>query len=71
MLPSLLLGSERHKSFALPFDCDAVSAFNGICQKVGRKEPLEHVAAGGGAVQGVGGVRWDGGVGPWLTDDRQ
>lgn len=60
MLPSLFLGSERRKSFALPLDCDAVSAFNGICQKVGRKETLEHVAAGGGAVQGVGGERWDG-----------
>lgn len=35
MLTPILLGSERQKSFALPLDCDAVSGFNGICQKCG------------------------------------
>lgn len=34
MLPSIFLGSKRQKSFALPFDCDAVCGFNGICQKM-------------------------------------
>lgn len=60
MLPSIFLGSERPKSFALPSDCDGVSGFNGICQNVGRKEALENQAAGGGTVQGVE-LGWGGG----------